>query len=270
MDITHENYHSLPVKQAHYSNSQFKQWLSCGAATKAMLAGAYVQETTDAMLVGSFVDAALTTPHLFGKWKEDHAEQISLKKGGLKAPFEMGITMIDRVMKDQAFKQITTQAKGQVVLHGTIAGKPWLYLADWIMDTKTGPVLLDLKTTANFESQWAVCFGKNVKIEWYDAWGYFRQLSIGRELYHQMHGVYPQCGIVAVTKQDPPALGVWVMEDTDRMEGEIRRIEELMETVDSWKSGEVEPPACGTCAYCRAQSSFGVERLAVSARPYTE
>jgi hypothetical protein len=270
MDISHENYHSLPVKQANFSNSQFKQWLSCPAATKAQLAGEYTPETTDAMLVGSFVDAALTTPHLFPKWKEDHAEQISLKKGGLKAPFEHGITMIDRVMKDPAFKQITAQASGQVVLQGTIAGQPWLYLADWIMDTKAGPVLLDLKTTASFEDQWTECMGKNIKVPWYEAWGYWRQLACGRELYHQMHGVYPSCGIVAVTKQDPPALGVWVMEDTERMEAEIQRITDMTEQVVSWKSGAIEPPACGTCAYCRSKSSFGVERLAVSARRFTE
>lgn len=270
MDITPSNYHSLDAKRANMSNSQWKSWLACGAATKAQLAGEYTPETTEAMLVGSFVDCALTTPDLFEAWKTDHAEHISLKKGGLKAPFELGLAMIDRVQKDPIFAQIKAKAKSQVVLKGTINNQPWLYMADWIMDASDGPVLLDLKTTASFDDQWAECSGRNIKVPWYDAWGYWRQLAVGRDIYYQNYGIMPTCGIVAVTKQDPPSIGVWVMEDVYRFEAEIRRIEELTGLVMAQKQGLVPPSACGACPYCREKSSLSAEKLAVSARPYTE
>jgi hypothetical protein len=112
--------------------------------------------------------------------------------------------------------------------------------------------------------------GRNAKVPWYDAFGYWRQLAVGRELYHQNHGIYPACGIVAVTKQDPPALGVWVMEDVPRLEAEILRIEELNGLVMSYKDGLIPTTECGECPWCRKQSNLGTEHLAISARAYTE
>lgn len=255
------------------SNSQWKNWLRCPSAAKAQMEGKYKPETTDAMLIGSFVDAALTTPELFEKWKADHADDINDKRSKtpkLTAKFEGAVAMIDRVKSDPVFKQIATKAKGQVVLRGQIMGREWLYMADWIMDAKTGPILLDLKTAADFDDKWVEINGRNAKVPWYDAFGYWRQLAVGRELYHQNHGIYPACGIVAVTKQDPPALGVWVMEDVPRLEAEILRIEELNGLVMSYKDGLIPTTECGECPWCRKQSNLGIERLAISARIYTE
>lgn len=271
IEVTHSNYHSLPVKAEYMSHSQWRGWLECAAAQKAALAGKYQRKTTEALLVGSYVDAALTTPELFQAWKDEHRDEIMMKSGKeMMKCFRDADVFIDRVQSDPVFKQIQTNAKSQVVLHGTIAGVQWLFMADWIMTSKGSVAILDLKTTKSFESEWCTSMSKNIKAEWYEAAGYWRQLSVGRHLYNQSEKVTPSAGIVAVAKQDPPALGVWVFEDEERFNSEIRRIEELTPMVMSWKSGEVEAPGCGECAWCRSQSSFAVEHLAVSARAYTE
>jgi hypothetical protein len=301
MTITPANYHSLAVKRETMSNSQWKQWIECAAATKAEMDGHLVRldtaseaavtaakaqgkivtVPTEALLVGSYVDRAVTVPTELQSWCDEHAEDVfkaARAKGAppaKRAAFETADAIIARVKADPMFAKITANCAAQVVFQGRIGDENWLYMADWVDTSKN--VLLDFKTAASFEAKWCeeelLWDGewrrRNVRVEWYDAAGYWRQLAVGRELYFQTHGVYPLCGIVAATKQDPPNLGLWLLDNDLRMEREVGHIKNLTAEVFAWKRGTVPPPACGDCEWCRAQSGFASERDGVSGRMFT-
>ena len=55
--LTSENYYSPESNQGYMSASQFKSFLDCEARTLAELHGEYHRPSTEALLVGSYVDA---------------------------------------------------------------------------------------------------------------------------------------------------------------------------------------------------------------------
>lgn len=269
-----DNYHSIEANKEYMSNSQWASWMDCAAATKAEQDGLYVKEQTDAMFISSYYDRALTAPDEFEAYCLKHRDKIfkEVGKKGEKtwekrADFETADTIIAVIKADPAYQQLVANCKMQEIMTGEIGGVPFRYMADFTMHGGRAAVL-DLKCMANFEPVYVESCRR--KIEWIDAWGYLRQLSIGRRLYRQRYNINPIMGILATTKQEIPDRRTYIFEDEERAENEIQHIIEMLPTVLSWKSGAVEPPACGTCAYCRSKSSFSVERLAVSARRFTE
>ena len=57
MKLTNENYFSPENNLTYMSASQFKSFRHCESAALAELRGEYKREVTDALLIGSYVDA---------------------------------------------------------------------------------------------------------------------------------------------------------------------------------------------------------------------
>ena len=60
MELTRENYYTPEASQEYFSVSQFKHFMECPAAAMAYIDGSFRDEPTQALLEGSYVDAALT------------------------------------------------------------------------------------------------------------------------------------------------------------------------------------------------------------------
>lgn len=308
--MTHKDYHSQENETRYMRNSQYKNWLRCQAETLAVLRGEWERPITDALLVGSMVDAALTTPEDYPQWKTDHAADILGKNGKTLAAYVGAEAMIERVKADLIYRDIVASAESQVILTGTIGDHEWSYMADWIVKGKTNPVILDLKTCPDFAPTWAVQeepgatmtehIYNNKRVPWYDAKGYWRQLAIGRHLYHQMHGVWPVCGLLAVSKpkkrqylggrEQLGAIGlqtvylvghpdeiadghhVWTTQIA-RCEREIARLVNDMVHIGPVKAGLTPATGCGDydgdCEYCRSKSTFERQNVGVSMRLYS-
>lgn len=275
MQVTPQNYHSPEVKAEYLSNSQWRQWLACPAAAYAEIFQGYVRPKTTALLVGSYVDRALTAPDELEAFIEENKADIFGKKGDKIADFRKADKLIERMQADKVWREIAVAAKKQVVMEGVIAGQKWLYMSDIQIETSGNETILDLKTAADFEDDWTKdATGRNVKINWIDAAGYWRQLALGRELFKQTRGgTIPVCGIVGVkkpaTEDRPVGVGLWVLDDADRFDREIARIAGLTDTVMAWKSGQIPPSRCGRCDYCQQTSSLEDELSAPSEREYT-
>ena len=74
MKLNKKNYYSQKANIEFMSYSQFKDFCECPAMAMAKIKGEYKPETSDSMLVGSYVDAFLdndldnfkiTTPEIF-------------------------------------------------------------------------------------------------------------------------------------------------------------------------------------------------------------
>ena len=57
MSVTAENYFSPESNMKYMGSSQFKAFQKCEAAALAELKGEYVRPPSDALLIGSYVDA---------------------------------------------------------------------------------------------------------------------------------------------------------------------------------------------------------------------
>ena len=64
---------------AYMSKSQFNSWQKCEAATLAELEGTYTRPASNALAVGSYVDAALDGPEAFAQFvKKTETSLLSL------------------------------------------------------------------------------------------------------------------------------------------------------------------------------------------------
>ena len=57
MALTNENYYSQEANKAYFSASQLKQFMACEACAMAQLKGEYIQEKSQSLLVGGYIDA---------------------------------------------------------------------------------------------------------------------------------------------------------------------------------------------------------------------
>jgi hypothetical protein len=276
MRVTPENYHTPEVKREYMSHSQWKSWLECPARTKAEIAGTWKREPTEAMLVGSYVDRALTYPEGFDAFVEANRGEIFDSKGKKYAAFQNADVMIARLQADPTWQDMVKVSKMQPIMAGEIAGVKWLYMADIMSTAKGNELLLDIKTAADFEESWGKdpAGGRFLKLHWIDAAGYWRQLAVGRELFIQTYGATPQCGIIGVKKPSklgrPSGVGLWVLDSLIRFDMEIARITELTPKVMAWKMTDKPVPKCGVCDYCFGVSTLEDEKEAVSGRVWTE
>jgi len=287
-----KNYHDPETKREFMSHSQYRAWLTCAAATYAEIFKGYQPRKTTALIVGGYVDRALTAPEEFAQYCEEFKSDIYGAKGGKLADFKKADMLIDRLEKDPTWQIIMAASRKQVVMEGEIGGVPFLYMADMMMEAHGTETVIDLKTACDFEDDWTrvYCgpasepmnwvnwsnpkFFRNQKVNWIDAAGYWRQLGVGRELFKQTREKRePVCAIIGakkpVTDERPVGLGLWVMDDNARLDAEIRQIEVMLPMVMKWKTGEELAPGCGLCDYCLGISSLENEQVAISERSYT-
>ena len=96
MLLNKENYFSKEANAEYWSVSQFKAFNRCEAAGLAEARGIYEREETDALLIGSYVDA-----YFSGELEEfterNHDKMYSKRGGGLLAKFQDANKMINPI-----------------------------------------------------------------------------------------------------------------------------------------------------------------------------
>ena len=70
MVLNKDNYFSLEANKAYWSVSQFKSFNKCEAAGYAESRGVYQRPETDALLIGSYVDAYFSGDIAFDEFCE--------------------------------------------------------------------------------------------------------------------------------------------------------------------------------------------------------
>jgi hypothetical protein len=244
--LTSENYYSQEANQRYLSVSQFKDFVGtygrpgCEACALAKLNGAWVEEPTPAMMVGSFVDSFWEGT--LSKFKEEHGD-IFTKQGELKAPYRQAELIIDRTMKDKKFCQYMSGEK-QVIMTAELFGTPWKIKID---SYHKNLCIVDLKVVRSiFDPLWVRDLGH---LDFIRYWGYDWQGAIYQKVVEINTGKKLPFYIAAVTKSDHPQIRIiqvpqdWLDEGLNVVEANTPRIIQL-------KNGEVEPVRCEQCDYC--------------------
>jgi hypothetical protein len=246
MGLAAENYYSLDVDREYMSASQFKKFMQCEAATMAELNGEWQEEPSDAMLVGSYVHAALESEEAFLQFIAEHRDEIYNRKGDLYAPFKQADAMIS-TLKDDPFIAALLQGQHEQVIVAEFAGAKWKAKLDVY-----NPIgrICDIKTCKSLTDK---VWMDGRYVSWIVAYGYARQLALYTELERIWSGRDERLTalIVAVTKEDPPDKAVFSIPE-DAIEEELEFVKSVMPRVLAVKNGDVEPKRCESCKYCRA------------------
>ena len=240
-NLTAENYFSPEANMQFMSCSQFKSFQKCEASALAELREEYVRPVTDALLIGSYVDA-----HFEGTldiFKAKHPE-IFTQKGELKAQYKHAEYMIQRAERDELFMKYMSGRK-QVIMTGVIADVPFKIKIDSYSPHKC---ITDLKCVKDFKLIWNE--EKRTKLHFINFWGYDLQGAIYREIVRQNTAETLPFYIDAITKEDPPDIdNLWI--PPEDMDDALNEVISLAPRFQKIKNGEIQPQRCGKCAYCR-------------------
>ena len=230
---TDELYYS---DEKYMSVSSFKKYQKCEVDGKKGFSG----EMSDAMLIGSYVDAYISGT--LDKFKEDHPEIISGQgktKGELKTAYKNADLICEFITKDKVFSQFMSGEK-QTIMTGAISGVPWKIK----MDSYSPHIAInDLKVMATVTDRIGNFY------DFITPWGYDIQLACYQEIVFQNTGERLPCFICAVTKE-VPINSVIISIPQVYLDRALYRVSSQVEHFNAIKLGEVEPIGCGICKTC--------------------
>lgn len=260
MLLTPSNYYRPEANASYYSVSQIKQFIDCPDCAMAELRGEWIRQKTTALLVGGFVDA-----YFSGELEEFCAAnpEIFTKKGDLKADFVKAMDVIRRIERDELAMMMLDGEKQKIVT-GQIDGYPFKAKLDVLLDRdqcraiaerfpNMGELLfddgaiVDMKIVKDFEPMYKQEEGRMHFITY---WRYDLQGSVYQELVRLLTGRRLPFYILAATKQDPPDVRLFRVDQED-MDVQLDSLRRDLPDIDAIKKGKAIPERCDSCAWCR-------------------
>lgn len=241
--LTNSNYYSLKASQKFWSVSQFKSFNRCEAMALAEVQGKYEREMTDALLIGSYVDAYFS--HEMEEFEEEYGHLMFKRNGEVLAKFRNAGKMINRIERDPLMMDYL-QGEHQTIMSAELFGVPWKAKFDVYNEQR----IVDLKTVRDFEDVYDPIKGR---VSWIEYWGYDIQGAIYQKIEQAVTGRTEPLPfyIAAVTKERVPDIKV-IQIPQHILDTAYRLVEAKIDRFDLIKSGEVEPIRCEKCDYCKA------------------
>ena len=249
-NLTEENYFSRENELKYMGVSQYKSFTKCEASALAQVEGEWKFEPTKAMLIGSYVDAVLLGG--LDQFLKDNPD-VFKKDGALKAEYEHGNRIVERVLRDKQFVKALV-GRHQVIQVGVIEGVPVKTKIDIMQRNRT----TDLKCMRDFEDAWV----DGEKLPWWKAWRYDIQGGVYQEVRRQndRKGIKP-FGFAAITKEPEPDYGLFEVPQ-DVLNLALQEVKHNIVYFDGIKKGLFEPIRCEKCDYCRSTKKLtGWEEL---------
>ena len=243
IELNEKNYFSQEAMQDYWSVSQFKAFNKCEAAGLAEARGEYEREKTEALLIGSYVDAALTGDlELF---QAINPSVFNSRTGELKAPFKHAMDMIEAV-RSQPLMVEYLKGEKQTIMSAELFDVPWKIK----IDIHGGNRIVDLKTVRDFNPIYEDGFGWR---HWIEYWGYDIQGAVYQRIEQIASGRTEPLPfyIVAVTKEKVPDVAV-IHLPQHILDTALKLVEAKIDRFDLVKHGDIEPMRCEKCDWCKA------------------
>ena len=234
--VTPENYYSPEMNMAYMGSTQFKAFEKCEAAALAELRGEYTPPTSQAFLVGGYIDAWFSGE--LPLYQAQHPE-IFKRDGTLKAEYVKAAEIVARLQADELYSMLMS-GKKQVIRTGLIAGVPFKVKIDSLLDANTCNMIANRwpHTAAALGFCDGAIVDQKIMRDTAEVWS------------EEDHCRLPF--ILAVgTKEDAPDLAALYINDDD-LAAKLAEVEDRAPRYQAIKEGKVEPRRCEHCAYCRA------------------
>lgn len=240
-NLIEENYFELENEKKYCGSSQIKSFMECEAKAMAKLKGEWEEEPSKALLVGSYVDAAVSgTLDVF---KAKHPE-ILKKDGTLKAEFIQADYILNRIEKDELFMKYIS-GDHQTIMIGEIANVPIKIKIDSYFPDKA---IVDMKCVKDFAPVWND--KTKTKENFVDYWKYTLQAALYQEIVRQNTGKRLPFFIAAVTKENEPDLALLSIPD-EVLDIELEKVKEILPRIYNLKQELISPDRCESCDYCK-------------------
>ena len=243
MLLNNQNYYSDTANYVYWSVSQFKAFNRCEAAGFAEVRSLYEREETDALLIGSYVDAYFSG-ELDEFTERNRDKMFSKRGGGLLAKFQAANAMINRVESDPLMNEFLDGEK-QVIKTADLFGIPWKIKIDVYREDR----IVDFKTVRDFGDIFDKGYGWR---SWVEFWGYDIQGAVYQKVEQIASGRDEPLPfyLAAVTKERVPDIAVLEIPQ-HVLDAALRIVEAKIDRFDLIKSGDVEPIRCEKCDYCK-------------------
>ena len=240
--LNKDNYFAPEMMKQYWSVSQFKAFDKCEAAGLAEARGDFQREETDALLIGSYVDAFFAGE--MADFEARNGSKMFKKNGEILAKFAHANDIIRRVERDPLMMEFLTGEK-QVIMEAELFGVPWKIK----MDVYNEQRIVDLKCVRDFSDIYDKEYGWR---SWVEYWGYDIQGAIYQKVEQLVSGrVEPlPFYIAAVTKEKTPDIKL-IQLPQHILDTALKLVEAKIDRFDLIKSGDVEPIRCGSCDYCK-------------------
>ncbi len=243
MELNNENYFSPEANLEYMSASQFKDFMKCEKDAIAKIIGETVEEPSKAMLVGSYVDA-----YFSGEMDEFKVKnpQIFKKDGTLLKDFEKANEIIAAIESDELLMQYLN-GKHQVIMTGEINGVKFKIKVDSLLPD----CIVDQKIMSSIQELiWVEKDGRNVKVDFVEAFGYDIQGAIYQTIVEQNIGKKLPFVLAVTTKEENPDKAL-IEIDQYYLDKALKLVQELAPHYDLVKQGVAKPVGCGKCPSCR-------------------
>lgn len=257
MELTNENYHSSEASMEYLGSSQYKAFKQCMSKELAKIKGEYVEESTDALLIGSYIDAYFSDE--MEDFKKKHSEDMFTKSGTLRSEYKRADEIIEFINKDPVMKK-SLSGQHQVIMTGTIAGVPFKIKIDSYFP---GKAIIDQKIMRDMEPVYNEnehCYENFV-----EHWGYNIQGAIYTEIVRQNTGQTLPFILSVTTKEKIPSKALLRL-DAEDLEVALDEVKRLAPIFHKYKHGEAlsdedkrtleyygVKECCGTCDYCKSK-----------------
>ncbi len=247
IELNNENYYGPEANWDYMSVSQFKEFIDCPERAMAGLRGEYKRPQSDAMLIGSYVDA--WCEGTLDQFSEEHPEIYNSrsKEKVLKSDFKMAEQIINEIQNDEMMMRYLSGRK-QVILTAEMYGTPWKIKMDNYVEDE---FISDLKIMKSVDDKfWSselrryVGFVESFKYNFQmNVYTMVEALATGREWYLPTY-------LVVATKETPSKRIV-----LDGFHHDMAYVQDYlsfyMPQILRVKNGEIDPEGCGKCDWCR-------------------
>lgn len=234
--LTNDNYYE---NNDFMSASQFKDFYKCEAYGLAKYRKEWIDETSNAFLIGGYVDAYFSKE--LENFKFNHTELFN-KDGSLKSTFKIAEEVIAKIEQDDYMMQLLS-GQTQLIQTGTISGVPFKIKIDSVLDD----TIVDQKIMKDTKDVW----DDGYKAFW-EVYGYDIQLAIYQYIHAQNEGVMKECKLAVATKETSPELAVYRFSQKT-LDNALEIVKNLAPRYHEIKLGLIEPVGCGKCAYCKSK-----------------
>lgn len=240
-NLVEENYFSKEMSLKYTGSSQIKSFVECEAKTMAEINGDWKEEMSTALLVGSYVDNAISGT--LESFKENHPE-ILKKDGTLKSEYIQAEYILSRIERDELFKKYIS-GDHQTIMTGEINQVPVKIKIDSYFPDKA---IVDMKVVRDFATIWDD--DTKQRENFIDYWKYTWQGALYQEIVRQNTGKQLPFFIAAVTKEKEPDIVV-VNIPQEVLDAKLEVIKSILPRLQEVKEGKIEPNRCGRCDYCK-------------------
>ena len=242
VELTEENYFSKEMEQKYTGSTQIKSFLKCEESTLAQINGEYEKETSDSMLVSSYLDEKISGT--LDKFIVENPEMFT-KQGDLKAPYKHVEEIYEKMLepRNAMFMKYLSGEK-QVIMTGEISGVPVKIKIDSYHE---GKCIVDLKCIKDLNLIWNN--DTKQKENFIDYYDYILQGAIYQEIVRQNTGLQLPFIIAVATKEKEPQFALLQIPQ-EKMDFKLEFLKSYLPHIQQLKEGKAIPTSCNSCEYC--------------------